>query len=264
MKAFYFHFGLSVKDTVSGITMNQNDNDNEFLECLLYNYNLHPSNPKQIRRLHEATDFLKFQLNSWDGDRLEWLLHTFHLVISSYNELKTDKEFLQSDFFEIERIIEWLNTKRQKETELSGPENNFSVIEKENSQNQDSTLNGRLLNIPTRATADQILNFWLKLNCKNRKGEPYWKSKQEIRHFVYQNFDTFPGVGEIKLFNPNMNKPELNYVTWSFYRKYGMSKTKKLYEKLLMLNFAQFKDDKVYCNTKDQSTGYLKSQMRYW
>jgi len=122
--------------------------------------------------------------------------------------------------------------------------------------------NEHLLSIPTRATQEEILNFWLMLRGNNEKGRPYWESYQEIEHFVSQNFDVFPGVDEIKIFDPNMNKSELNYVTWFFYRKYGMSKTKKQYEKLLMLNFAKFKDDKVYCNTKDQSVDSLKKLLK--
>jgi hypothetical protein len=118
--------------------------------------------------------------------------------------------------------------------------------------------NNHLLNIPTKATKDEILDFWLRLRGNNEKGEPYWGNEKEIEHFVYQNFDVFPGVNEIKEFNPNMNKSELNHVTWTFYHYHGMSKTKKQYEKLLMQNFKKFKDGKdVYSNIKDQTNKHL-------
>lgn len=126
---------------------------------------------------------------------------------------------------------------------------------------KDSSLEGnlKLLNIPTRLDSDEILDFWFKLTGNNEKGEPYWESETEIEHFVNQNFDVFPGVNEIKAFNPNMNKSELNHVTWTFQHNHGMSKTKKQYEKLLMLNFTKFKDDKnVYSNIKDQNNEHLK------
>ena len=116
-----------------------------------------------------------------------------------------------------------------------------------------------LLNIPTIATGDEILDYWSKLQVHNEKGEPYWGDEKEIEHFVYQNFDVFPGVDEIKVFNPNMSKSELSHATWTFYHKYGMSKTKKLYEKLLMQNFTKFKDGKnVYNNIKDKNMDHLK------
>lgn len=116
-----------------------------------------------------------------------------------------------------------------------------------------------LLNIPTKATLEEILDFWLKLQGNNEKGEPYWENKDEIEHFVNQNFEVFPGVNEIKVFNPNMSKSEFNHVTWTFYHNYGMSKTKKQYEKLLMQNFTKFKDgSNVYSNIKDQSNEHLK------
>ena len=88
---------------------------------------------------------------------------------------------------------------------------------------------------------------------------PASANKQEIEHFVYQNFDVFPGVNEIKEFNPNMNKSELNHVTWTFFHNHGMPKTKKQYEKLLMQNFTKFKESSnVYSNIKDQSNEHLK------
>ena len=127
------------------------------------------------------------------------------------------------------------------------------------SQNKETQGTEHLLNIPTKASPEQILNFWFKLKNINEKGEPYWDNKQEIEHFVYQNFDVFPGVNEIKEFNPNMNKSELNHVTWTFYHIYGMNKTKKQYEKLLMQNFTKFKNGRnVYSNIKDQNNEHLK------
>lgn len=116
-----------------------------------------------------------------------------------------------------------------------------------------------LLNIPTTATGDEILNYWSKLQGNNEKGESYWGDRKEIEHFVYQNFDVFSGVDEIKEFNPNMSKSELSYATWTFYHKYGMSKTKKQYEILLMQNFTKFKDGKnVYSYIKDNNIEPLK------
>lgn len=118
----------------------------------------------------------------------------------------------------------------------------------------------KVMSIPTKATPQEILDFWFKLTGNNEKGDPYWESEKEIEHFVYQNFDVFQGVDEIKVFNPNMNKSELNHVTWTFYRKYGTSKTKKQYEKLLMKNFTKFKNDSnVYSNIKDQLNNHLKN-----
>lgn len=116
------------------------------------------------------------------------------------------------------------------------------------------------MSIPTKATPSEILNFWLRLQGNNEKGEPYWESKQEIEHFVNQNFEGFEGVDEIKEFNPNMNKTELNHVTWTFLNRNGKSKTKRQYENLLIQNFKKFKDDKnVYSNIKDQNNEHLKS-----
>lgn len=116
-----------------------------------------------------------------------------------------------------------------------------------------------LLTIPTKASPDQILDFWLKLQGNNEKGEPYWNSRQEIEHFVNQNFEGFPGVDEKKEFTTNMNLSELKHVTWTFFKAYGKSKTKKQYENLLMQNFTKFKGAKdVYSNIKDQLNGHLK------
>ena len=116
-----------------------------------------------------------------------------------------------------------------------------------------------LLQIPTKCDKDELLDFWFKLTGNNEKGEPYWENEDEIEHFVNQNFDIFPGVNELKSFDPNMSKSELNHVTWTFYHKFGMSKTKKLYEKLLMQNFRKFTNDShVYSNIKDQNNEHLK------
>lgn len=103
------------------------------------------------------------------------------------------------------------------------------------------------------------MNFWLKLQSNNEKGEPYWANKQEIEHFVNQNFDGFLGVNEIKVFNPNMNKSELSQVTWTFYHTYRTPKSKRQYEKLLKKNIIKFKDDNnVYGNIKDRNNEHLK------
>ena len=120
----------------------------------------------------------------------------------------------------------------------------------------------KLLNIPTKAEPEVILDFWLRLQGKNEKGSPYWNNKDEIKHFVYQNFDGFPGVSEIKEFNPNMNKTDLYHVTWVFYKKYHVSKGKRQYAKLLVGNFTEFKnnaEEKVYPNIKDYLRNHLNS-----
>lgn len=101
-----------------------------------------------------------------------------------------------------------------------------------------------LLSIPTKATQEQILNFWLELQGNNKKGEPFWESEEEIDHFVNQNFEGFEGVDEIKEFNPNMNKTELRRVTYKFFNKYGIYGTKPQYVKLLQENFTKFEGDK--------------------
>jgi hypothetical protein len=121
--------------------------------------------------------------------------------------------------------------------------------------------NLHLLNIPTKAKPDEIMNFWLKLTGNNEKGEPYWESEKEIEHFVNQNFEGFPGVNEIKEFNPNMNKTVLNQVTWTFFDKYVLSTGKKQYVNLLIKNFTKFRDSNpknVYSNIKDQVNDHLK------
>jgi hypothetical protein len=116
-----------------------------------------------------------------------------------------------------------------------------------------------LLSIPTEATPEQILNFWLKLQGDNEKGEPYWNSRQEIEYFVNQNFEGFPGVDEIKEFTPNMNKSEMYQVAWTFFTRYGKYKTKRQYENLLKKNFTQFRNTKnVYSNIKDHLKDHLR------
>ena len=116
-----------------------------------------------------------------------------------------------------------------------------------------------MLRIPTKAKPEQILDFWLKLKSDNEKGDPYWESEEEIKHFVYQNFDGFPGVNEIEVFTPNMNKSELYQVTWTFFKRYGKRKTKRQYENLLLKNITQFKNARnVYSNIKDQFNNNLK------
>jgi len=130
-----------------------------------------------------------------------------------------------------------------------------------NKSTKKNTLEGNLkvLNIPTKASKDQILDFWFRLTGNNEKGQPYWESEKEIEHFVNQNFEGFPGVNDKSEFNPNMNKSELYHVTWVFFNRYGKSKTKIQYADLLTMNFTQFRDTKnVYSNIKDQSKEQLK------
>jgi len=117
-----------------------------------------------------------------------------------------------------------------------------------------------LLRIPTKATSEQVLNFWLKLQGNNEKGEPYWDNKGEIEHFVNQNFEGFEGVDEIKDFCPNMNKTEIYHVTWSFFDKFGKIKTKRQYVNLLLKNFTRFKHTKnIYPNIADKSIRHLSN-----
>lgn len=119
----------------------------------------------------------------------------------------------------------------------------------------------KLMSIPTKAKPEEILEFWFKLAGNNEKGESYWKDKKEIEHFVNQNFDGFPGVNEIKVFNPNLNKSELRQITATFFEKYGISKSKLQYANLLKNNFIKFRDDgikDIYSNIKDHSNRYLK------
>lgn len=117
----------------------------------------------------------------------------------------------------------------------------------------------KVMSIPTKATKDEILNFWFKLLGNNAKGKPYW-NKEEIEHFVNQNFEGFPGVKEIKEFNPNMNKIELNQVTWYFFNRFDAGKTKEQYANMLIKNFTKFKSDdpeSVYSNIADRSNKHL-------
>lgn len=117
-----------------------------------------------------------------------------------------------------------------------------------------------LLTIPTKASPNQILDFWFKLQGNNEKGLPYWESEKEIEHFVYQNFEGFPGVNEIKVFSPNMNRTELYQVTWTFLDLYGISKGKQQYVELLLQNFTKLNGAKnVYGNIKDQNRPHLKN-----
>lgn len=131
--------------------------------------------------------------------------------------------------------------------------------EKGNVQNPEDQEKKHLLSIPTKASQNQILDFWLKLTGNNEKGQPYWENEKEIEHFVNQNFEGFPGVDEEKKFTPNMNKSELYQVTWTFFHKYGESKGKRQYENLLLKNFIQFRNSKnVYSNIKYQNNEHLR------
>lgn len=131
---------------------------------------------------------------------------------------------------------------------------NNKQSEIDNIPNQEALGEAHLLSIPSEATPEQILNFWLILLGNNEKGEPYWRSKQDIVHFVRQNFEGFKGVKEIRKFNPNMNKSEIYQSTWAFLTRYGQRGTKCQYEKLLIYNFSKFKNAKhVYSNIKDRS-----------
>lgn len=155
-----------------------------------------------------------------------------------------------SEDIRLNKISNWVQQERanKKQSDMA------NILVKENHGDE------HLLSIPTKATPEQILNFWLILRGKNEKGEPYWESEQEICLFVNQNFEGFKGVDAIKEFNPNMNKTELSHVTWVFFSKYGQNKTKPQYEKLLTKNFPIFKkDEHVYSNIKNRSNpGLIK------
>jgi hypothetical protein len=120
----------------------------------------------------------------------------------------------------------------------------------------------QLLTIPTKATPEEILSFWLKLEGNDEKGKPYW-NRQEIEHFVNQNFEGFPGVNERKEFNPNMNKSELYQVTYTFFYRYGLYESKKLYEDLLLRNFIQIKGTKyVYKLLRNHNLKHLNNLLK--
>jgi len=122
----------------------------------------------------------------------------------------------------------------------------------------------KLYTIPTNAQPEEILNFWLKLLSNNEKGKPYWNSEEEITHFVNQNFEGFNGVKGIKVFDPDMNKSELYQVIWTFFNRYGQTKTKRQYEYLLQNNFTKFKNaNHVYSNIKDFGKAHLKKILSY-
>lgn len=113
--------------------------------------------------------------------------------------------------------------------------------------------------IPTRGTPEKIMEFWLKLKGQNEKGESYWDSKEEIKHFVHQNFKGFPGVKKFKTFSPNMNKKELQQATWHFFDAHGVYKSKNQYAKLLKENFKIFENTRVLIgNIKDGNNKHLR------
>lgn len=167
----------------------------------------------------------------------------------------------ESAFFEGNKCLIKRNIENDIEA-IKSLESDLKVVERkiEDFEREDGVLKNHLLQIKTNANKDKILDFWLKLQGDNEKGEQYWNSKEEIIHFVNQNFFGFTGVDEIKMFTPNMNKSELNHTTWTFFDKYGIMKSKKQYENLLRMNFLKFKYDRnIYSNIKDQYNKHLKS-----
>jgi hypothetical protein len=179
-----------------------------------------------------------------------------------FKDLRTD--WLNDELKEIERISiipqlsrsDFMELRKYRNYVISELNTNKEVIEKEKPLK-------RLANITTKAKPEEIMDFWLKLQGNNEKGEPYWNDKEEIKHFVNQNFGEFSEADELKEFNPNMNKSELYHVTWTFFKIYGEPKTKKQYERLLLQNFTKFKGGShVYSNIKDQNNEHLKRLLK--
>jgi len=233
--------------------------------------------------ISELESFLNFHFDKFQFDKKEFLRTFESDIIFVFHQLKkgikimrenptvlvievipffknyTEDEFVTYEYY-FKECKDWIKSKKY---EISKYENNILPDENKNVQNPGVQGKIHLLRIPTKATPEQIIKFWLKLQGDNEKGEPYWKSEQEIKHFLNQNFEDFPGVDELKEFITNMNKSELNHVTWTFFNTYGKSKTKKQYEKLLLHNFTKFKGAKnVYSNIKDQNNEHLKGLLK--
>lgn len=198
-----------------------------------------------------------------DGDFTKWVKHDlyeneiFLLPINSEITLGKNVKVNKAYFENHLRIIEDIERKEKLSYILERIKTNIEN-HKDNTKPSSTDLK-KVMSIPTKATKDEILNFWFKLQGNKEKGDPYWESEQDIEHFVYQNFEGFPGVNEKKEFNPNMNKSELNQVTWTFLHTYGESKGKKQYVNLLLKNFTQFRGAKdVYGNIKFQNNEHLR------
>lgn len=123
--------------------------------------------------------------------------------------------------------------------------------------------NKKLLTLKTNGKPEEILNFWLKLQSNNEKGEPYWENDTEIKHFVYQNFYGFEGVKEFKEFTPNMNKSEIRQTVWKFFNKFKIPKSKPQYVELIKKNFTIFRNSKddEYSNLKDYQLKHLENTL---
>lgn len=184
--------------------------------------------------------------------------HIQHLIIYERRRISEDEKRGLDDI-ESEGIGKDVPEDRQRdEVQPRTKERGDAEVPKD-LQNLGGSEKKHLLNITTNANPDEILSFWMKLQGVNEKGEQYWESKQEIEHFVNQNFEGFPGVDEIREFNPNMNKSEMYQVTWTFFDRYGKYKTKRQYENLLKKNFTQLRNTKkVYSNIKDHSKDHLR------
>lgn len=184
------------------------------------------------------SSFLKSSFIDPFNDQVEVLREAANFELSEYETASENKQlrlYITKQLYAVhEKINEIINNLNPAET--NEPD--------ENKQ--------QLLSIVANAGKEQILNFWLKLQGKNEKDKPYWKSKEEITHFVHQNFSGFPGVSEIKTFEPNMSKTELYHVVWMFFNEYGLSNSKPLYVKLLINNFPQIIDTpSLYSNIKN-------------
>jgi hypothetical protein len=168
------------------------------------------------------------------------------------------KETLRIDIFYKNDIQDFFNDLELKIMDEQDDSEEIDIQVIQESDSMIMTENKQLLSIHTNAGCDEILSFWLKLRGNNKKGKPYWESKDEIEHFVNQNFEGFDGVGSIQEFNPNMNKSELYHVTWKFYRIYKVSNSKIQYVDLLVKNFIRFRGaEHVYGNIKDQIKPHL-------
>ena len=215
-----------------------------------------PTHNFDILKLHRENLFYKFIQPEFLKER------KIKRVFTTYKDtcdLRTD--WLNGELKEIERLNIIPGMSRSDLHELGKYREyvNNELTRMKNIQITETLEKTHLLSIPTKASPEDILSFWLKLTGNNEKGQPYWENEKEIEHFINQNFVGFPGVDEIKEFAPNMNKSELNQVVWTFLHTYGISKSKRQYENLSIKNFSKFKDDKnVYSNIKDQSNEHLK------
>lgn len=183
-------------------------------------------NERKIKALNTTSNDTELLRCNWLNDELKEIDRISNIPGISRNDL-----------IELEKYKDYVNTELNPKNEIT--------IKKASEKKQ-------LLSIPTKASKEEILNFWFELLTNNKKGEPYWV-KQEIEHFVNQNFEGFPGVSEFKVFNPEMDKRELLLITYKFFQQYGKHGTKRQYVDLLKKNFTKFRNDSfknIYGNIK--------------